>query len=68
MFSTLSIVDFSIWLVFIWSSANAFSLDKSKILLFGKHLSLYDVRWCNKSQDHEVDWSSGIWQIDFTFY
>ena len=38
MFSTLSKINFNLSFTFILSSANAFNLDQSKILSFGKGL------------------------------
>ena len=38
MFSTLSKIEIIIFVTFNLSSANAFNLDQSKILLFGKEL------------------------------
>ena len=39
-FSTHPNLNFNFWVTFILSSANAFNLDWSKILLFGKELML----------------------------
>ena len=36
MFSSFSNTYFGSWLTFIWLAANYFTLDKSKILFFGK--------------------------------
>ena len=40
MFSILSRTNFANWITFNLSSANAFSLDWSKIFLFGKELTV----------------------------
>ena len=43
MFSTLPSKIFTFWAIFIVLYANAFNLDKSKILLFGKELTLSQI-------------------------
>ena len=43
MFSILLKANFSFLAIFFLSSAIAFNLDKSKILLFGKELTLYQT-------------------------
>ena len=43
MCSTLSKTESRILVLFILSSANAFYLDQSKILSFGKELTLYQM-------------------------
>ena len=40
MFSAHPNTNFNFWITFILSSANAFNLDYSKILSFGKELSI----------------------------
>ena len=40
MFSTLTITNFNFSVSFILSTANAFNLDQSKILSFGKELNM----------------------------
>ena len=40
MFSTLSKIDFILWVTYL-TSANVLNLDQSKILLFSKMLLLY---------------------------
>ena len=39
MFSTLPNLNFNFWVTFILLSANAFSLEKLEILLFGRELT-----------------------------
>ena len=41
MFSTQSVTQIVIWITFKMSSANAFKLEWSQILLFGKELTLF---------------------------
>ena len=57
MFSTLSKRNFSFSVTFILSSANAFNLDQSEILSFGKELNLH----------HTIP-TFKTWQMALTLY
>ena len=46
MFSSLSKVEIIIWATFTLLTANAFNLVTSKILLFGKELTPYEIEKC----------------------
>ena len=44
MFSVLFKSNFNLWVPLIFLSANAFNLEQSKILSFGKELKLYHTQ------------------------